>query len=666
MKKFLRRRTKNGAFSLIEVSVVLIIVGIFIAGIFIADEMIKKFRITAAQSLTKSSPVVGIKDSALWLESSLDTAFSNSEAETGNQLSGWNDSHNSVNKVLVTAVGTGPVYSKTINNIHAVKFSGSTSDYLQIADASFLNKSDYTILILEKRLASGGSNYFLGSTSTNLNDKLLLGYSADATVIHAQGTNYYSQAASTSSYSNSSNKARMFAFVQDSTLGKKTYINGVLAAQSSDTTQISGLTNLEIGKGYTGEIGEIAIFTRALKDDERQAIEDYYGKKWTVKIARDSVAASGGSCVGYVVTESGCDMSLASCSISQTGISTTVSPTSSPTPLSCNGNHYSGSLTYTCINGSANVSGSCVCSTGYTTPNCTGCDTNYVSDGNGGCQLAVGCTISATGITTSNVTHNASSSVTCNAGYSGSISYNCNNGSPNLSGTCTPTCSTGSTIGITTRNVNPGTGTLNCNVSNFNTSDSITYSCSGGIFSVTGGTSCDTCASGYAYSSNSCLPTCSTGSTIGITARNVNPGTGSLNCNVSNFNTSDSITYSCSGGTFSVTGGTSCDTCASGYSYSSGTCQVSTPTSSGCQSVGEGGSLTLTAPAGKTWQTVNFASYGTANSCTQGGCHASNSASTISSACIGRSTCTIGANNSVFGDPCGGTYKSLQVRLTSN
>lgn len=462
---------------------------------------------------------------------------------------------------MVTAVGTGPVYSNTINNIHAVKFSGSTSDYLQIADASFLNKSDYTILILEKRLASGGSNYFLGSTSTNLNDKLLLGYSADATVIHAQGTNYYSQAASTSSYSNSSNKARMFAFVQDSTLGKKTYINGVLAAQSSDTTQISGLTNLEIGKGYTGEIGEIAIFTRALKDDERQAIEDYYGKKWTVKIARDSVAASGGSCVGYVVTESGCDMSLASCSISQTGISTTVSPTSSPTPLSCNGNHYSGSLTYTCINGSANVSGSCVCSTGYTTPNCTGCDTNYVSDGNGGCQLAAGCTISTTGITTSNVAHNASGSVTCNAGYSGSISYN---------------------------------------------------------------------------------------------------------CNVSNFNTSDSITYSCSGGTFSVTGGTSCDTCASGYSYSSGTCQVSTPTSSGCQSASEGGSLTLTAPAGKTWQTVNFASYGTANSCVQGGCHASNSASIITSACIGQSTCTIGANNSVFGDPCGGTYKSLQVRLTSN
>jgi hypothetical protein len=495
-------------------------------------------------------------------------------------------------------VGTGPVYSNTINNIHAVKFSGSTSNYLQIADASFLNKGDYTILILEKRLASGGSNYFLGSTSTNLNDKLLLGYSADATVIHAQGTNYYSNSASTSSYSNSSGKARLFAFVQDSTLGKKTYINGVLAAQSSDTAQISGLTNLEIGKGYTGEIGEIAIFTRALKDDERQAIEDYYGKKWTVKIARDSVAASGGSCVGYVVTESGCDMSLASCSISQTGISTTVSPTSSSTSLSCNGTHYTGSLTYTCINGSASVSGSCVCSTGYTTPNCTGCATNYVSDGNGGCQLAVGCTISATGITTTNVAHNASSSITCNSGYSGSISYNCNNGSPNLSGTCTPTCSTGSTIGITTQNVNPGTGTLNCNASNFNTSDS--------------------------------------------------------------------ITYSCSSGTFSVTGGTACDTCAGGYSYSSGTCQVSAGTSSGCQSVNEGGSLTLTAPAGKTWQTVNFASYGTANSCVQGSCHASNSVSIVTTACFGQSTCTIGANNTVFGDPCGGTVKRLQVRLTSN
>lgn len=50
-------RLKVSAFSLIEVSAVIIIVGIFIAGVVAADGIVSKFRITAAQSLSKSSPV---------------------------------------------------------------------------------------------------------------------------------------------------------------------------------------------------------------------------------------------------------------------------------------------------------------------------------------------------------------------------------------------------------------------------------------------------------------------------------------------------------------------------------------------------------------------------------------------------------------------------------
>ena len=32
--------------------------------------------------------------------------------------------------------------------------------------------------------------------------------------------------------------------------------------------------------------------------------------------------------------------------------------------------------------------------------------------------------------------------------------------------------------------------------------------------------------------------------------------------------------------------------------------------------------------------------------------------------CNGRRSCTIHANNGVFGDPCGGTYKYLEVSWT--
>jgi hypothetical protein len=83
--------------------------------------------------------------------------------------------------------------------------------------------------------------------------------------------------------------------------------------------------------------------------------------------------------------------------------------------------------------------------------------------------------------------------------------------------------------------------------------------------------------------------------------------------------------------------------------------------------VNEGQTLTLTAPGGTLFTSVVFASYGTPNSGSTpyslGGCHASNSSTIVGSAFIGLNSASISADNNVFGDPCGGTYKKLAVTL---
>jgi hypothetical protein len=83
--------------------------------------------------------------------------------------------------------------------------------------------------------------------------------------------------------------------------------------------------------------------------------------------------------------------------------------------------------------------------------------------------------------------------------------------------------------------------------------------------------------------------------------------------------------------------------------------------------VNEGGTLTLTAPAGTVFTSVSFASYGTPETgstpYTQGACHATNSATLVGNAFIGLNTSSIAGNNSVFGDPCLGTGKKLAVTL---
>ncbi len=309
-----------------------------------------------------SSPIRAIKDTALWLETSSLDSFNSGEASDGSARTAWYEQRIVNNKVVLTAVAGGPTYSNTINRIHAVKFANA--GYFTF-DGSFLNNTDYTITILEKREV-GGSNYFLGdSLMTTTNQSLLLGYSADGQVIHSQGTSS-SYSASVSSYSSSTDTPRIFTFTHSATDGKKTYINGILAAQdTSNKTPLSNISTLSFGKGYTGQVGELAIFTRALKADEIKSVEDYMSQKFNSKLVRNVAA----DCLGGVVTTSGCDTSGGgggggggSCAVSVTGVSSTTPVAAGSGTLTCDVTGYTGTSAYTCASGTLSAA-ACGCNT---------------------------------------------------------------------------------------------------------------------------------------------------------------------------------------------------------------------------------------------------------------------------------------------------------------
>ena len=82
--------------------------------------------------------------------------------------------------------------------------------------------------------------------------------------------------------------------------------------------------------------------------------------------------------------------------------------------------------------------------------------------------------------------------------------------------------------------------------------------------------------------------------------------------------------------------------------------------------VNEGQTLTLTAPAGAVFTAVTFASYGTPTGSNGnyvlGSCNGTNSQSVVAGYVVGNNTASIPATNTVFGDPCYGTSKSLAVQ----
>ena len=97
MKKnsFFKRRFNfktPSAFTLVEISVVIIIVGILLAGISQAFEMISEASLKSARNLSKASRITRIDDLALWLDATSDKAF-DKEKDDKTTVSIWKDTN---------------------------------------------------------------------------------------------------------------------------------------------------------------------------------------------------------------------------------------------------------------------------------------------------------------------------------------------------------------------------------------------------------------------------------------------------------------------------------------------------------------------------------------------------------------------------------------------
>lgn len=427
------KSSSNRAFSLIEVSIVLLIIGILIAATISAKALIKNSRIAAAQSKTRAAPINSIPNSVIWLESSLESSFANEEAEDGTDLNSWNDiKSGSAAPINNGSAGSmNPIYSNTINSIQAVKFAGDANSYFEI-DGSALNNSDYTIILLEKRQGDG-ANYFLSddSTSTDDNETIQLGYSASGEIKHSQGSgNEYTS--SLENYSASNQTPKIFVFIQNASMGKKTYINGFLAAENtSDTTQLTGINKLHLGKNYSGEIGEFVIFDRALKNEERKSIEKYLMQKWRMDSSATSLNDQ--NCTSGTISSTGCDDG---CSVNINGSLITSLASGSSAYFSCNATGYTGNTTeeYTCnagvLSGSVSSAPPAVSQCVDDNPSCAG---GYINTGS---ACVLGCTVNVIGSTLNSTSIANGVNVTCDAtGYDGLAAGTCSAPTA-VSGTC--------------------------------------------------------------------------------------------------------------------------------------------------------------------------------------------------------------------------------------
>jgi prepilin-type N-terminal cleavage/methylation domain-containing protein len=175
---------KHQAFSLIEISIVVIIIGILISGISAGIDLYDDYKLRVAQNMTKNSRVGRINNLELWLETT--TEYSLATGTTSfidkltlnnqDQVGRWNDINPNIlpiahNNETQATLNNKPKYiRKSLNGLPTLSFDG-TNDFFSY-NGNFLVGSEYTIFIVEARGSGKTDNCLMGGSSTVNNSNL--------------------------------------------------------------------------------------------------------------------------------------------------------------------------------------------------------------------------------------------------------------------------------------------------------------------------------------------------------------------------------------------------------------------------------------------------------------------------------------------------------------
>jgi prepilin-type N-terminal cleavage/methylation domain-containing protein len=154
-KKYIKKINKK-AFTLIEISIVILVISVMIVGVITSKSILTKSRLANAQSLTQQSYVNDINNDLIaWYETSLEGSFKASELKNdGSYITVWNDSNKSVatknNALAPASTSNQPILIQNVfyNSIPGLRFSGS--QYLNFDGTKFA-KNSYTIFVVEQR-----------------------------------------------------------------------------------------------------------------------------------------------------------------------------------------------------------------------------------------------------------------------------------------------------------------------------------------------------------------------------------------------------------------------------------------------------------------------------------------------------------------------------------
>ncbi len=293
------QKSSKFGFSLIELSVVILVIGILVIGITQGSRMIAASKLKSAQSLTQSSPVNSIEGVVLWLEPTSETSLQNSSnsynVSDNDNIKNWNDINQGTKKFVATESTNMPIYKKDgIGNLPTLFFdaatNGASGDILTINYDASLNSDTFTIFIVTEPLEAT-TNWGTVIMTRNWNAPTR-GYNIYKNNSNTNWEIWNSGSSPLTTPVTFSKPVILTVHRHSSTISL--YQNSTLKDSNANTTFARNPdNNFTIGSSnsgtptfyYDGYISEIIVFNCALKQTEITSVEQYLSQKYSIKLS---------------------------------------------------------------------------------------------------------------------------------------------------------------------------------------------------------------------------------------------------------------------------------------------------------------------------------------------------------------------------------------------
>ncbi len=298
---------KQTAFTLIELSIVLIIIGLVITGVIAGKSLVEVARLFNAVKATSSSPVGVIENLELWLETTSKDSFSTQEAVDGAEVTAWNDLNTQLSKKNAGNKSGSITYNENgINGLPSLYFPDDSIAIDRIDLGSNIIFSSGTgqhngitvIAVVKAQTPNTNNEKFVvdyglyGGAGYGLTFRTNFAQSYSASGFGGGGAN--------TSHNIGNNPAIVTMRISFNSL-QELFINGNQYYASSVIT-LSKLTSNEVNittrpfsiggqsktggenRSFVGDIGEIIVYSRSITNSEKENIENYLSDKWKIAL----------------------------------------------------------------------------------------------------------------------------------------------------------------------------------------------------------------------------------------------------------------------------------------------------------------------------------------------------------------------------------------------